>query len=181
MFETTDDVLEHFGIKGMKWGVRRKRGADGRVGGDSSNNSSGGKKTQTEKAEVSGKTAKDLKKGDKLSVTNEKGETARAVVLQNKPHPTKEGKRNLVISKELTESEMRGAVNKMQLEKQYSQLSSEQAQKSKTRGEKFTDWAMKSALDVAASQAKRAAGKVVEKAIDDKLLAKGLIKPPKKK
>ena len=29
------DTLIHFGIKGMKWGVRRNRGADGRVKGSS--------------------------------------------------------------------------------------------------------------------------------------------------
>lgn len=28
-----ESVLEHFGIKGMRWGVRRKRGKDGRVTG----------------------------------------------------------------------------------------------------------------------------------------------------
>lgn len=26
-----DSILAHFGVKGMKWGVRRKRGKDGRV------------------------------------------------------------------------------------------------------------------------------------------------------
>lgn len=25
MFETSDELLEHFGAKGMKWGVRRER------------------------------------------------------------------------------------------------------------------------------------------------------------
>lgn len=34
--ETIDDVLAHFGIKGMRWGVRRPRGADGTVEGHSS-------------------------------------------------------------------------------------------------------------------------------------------------
>lgn len=28
---TVDDVLEHFGIKGMRWGVRRREGPDGTV------------------------------------------------------------------------------------------------------------------------------------------------------
>lgn len=28
-----DEFLEHHGIKGMKWGVRRRRGSDGRVKG----------------------------------------------------------------------------------------------------------------------------------------------------
>lgn len=31
---TVDDILQHYGIKGMKWGVRRKRGPSGRVSSD---------------------------------------------------------------------------------------------------------------------------------------------------
>lgn len=31
--ESVEDFLEHFGIRGMRWGVRRKRGADGTVEG----------------------------------------------------------------------------------------------------------------------------------------------------
>lgn len=33
---TYDDYLEHFGVKGMKWGVRRKEGPDGLVGNKAS-------------------------------------------------------------------------------------------------------------------------------------------------
>ena len=33
----TDDFLEHFGIKGMKWGVTRKEGSDGNVGSNPKN------------------------------------------------------------------------------------------------------------------------------------------------
>lgn len=41
-----DDFFEHFGVKGMKWGQRRKRGSDGRVGGsEGTSKSKGGSET----------------------------------------------------------------------------------------------------------------------------------------
>lgn len=36
-----DDFLAHYGIKGMKWGVRRKRGSDGRVKGSGGRDADG--------------------------------------------------------------------------------------------------------------------------------------------
>jgi len=33
MKKTPEDILAHYGILGMKWGVRRERGPDGRVSG----------------------------------------------------------------------------------------------------------------------------------------------------
>lgn len=32
--DTVEKILEHYGIKGMKWGIRRKRGPSGRVSSD---------------------------------------------------------------------------------------------------------------------------------------------------
>lgn len=40
MSKTLDEILEHHGIKGMHWGVRRSRGSDGLVGGSSKKTSS---------------------------------------------------------------------------------------------------------------------------------------------
>lgn len=37
---TLDEVLAHHGIKGMRWGVRRRTGSDGRVSGGSSHETS---------------------------------------------------------------------------------------------------------------------------------------------
>ena len=32
--EKVEEIIEHYGIKGMRWGVRRKRGKGGRVSSD---------------------------------------------------------------------------------------------------------------------------------------------------
>lgn len=68
--------LAHFGIKGMKWGVRRKRGSDGTVGGK--------KSTKPEK-----------------------------------PDP-----------KSMTDEQLRSAINRMQMERQFRDLSTQTAKKS---------------------------------------------------
>ena len=144
MFDNVESVLEHYGIKGMKWGVRRKRGSDGRVGGESSDSDSSSSEGGS--------------KGSSSGKSGGKGKTT-----------------------SLSDSELRDAVNRMQLEKQYESLASERLAVPKTRGQKFMEATMKIGVSVLQTQAQRTANNIVGKAIDDKLIAKGLINKPKKK
>lgn len=49
MDETVDEILEHFGIKGMRWGVRRDRSSSSSTGGKSAPR---GKPTSVDAARV---------------------------------------------------------------------------------------------------------------------------------
>lgn len=51
--KTLEEVLEHHGIKGMHWGVRRSRGADGHVTGSSKPSSGHESSEDSKKAEDS--------------------------------------------------------------------------------------------------------------------------------
>ena len=149
MFDTVESVLEHYGIKGMKWGIRRKRGANGRVGGGKSNTSSSAKKKSGEKGAKS--------------------------VLGRKKVNTKKVK-----AKDLSDEDLKAAVNRMQMEKQYNTLVAERATSSQTRGQRFTKAVVKAGVDIGSSQAKRAANAYVGHVIDTELKKKG-VKTKKKK
>ena len=56
--DPVEDFLQHFGVKGMKWGVRRRRGADGLVE----------KSTDVKNAEAA--RAKVGRKGDTKALSN---------------------------------------------------------------------------------------------------------------
>lgn len=58
-----DHILQHYGIKGMQWGVRRPRGSDGRVKGS-------GKKGESADRQKLNKTQKKAKKSGVGSLTN---------------------------------------------------------------------------------------------------------------
>jgi hypothetical protein len=95
-----DTDAEHHGIKGMKWGIRRKRGPAG-------------------------------------TVSSNPG----------------------VSAKHLSDSDLREAVNRMQLERTFNQLSSERTAK----GESFTKTLMK---DIGKKQVKRIANSAVDIAVE---------------
>ena len=96
MTETaTLDTLKHVGVKGMKWGVRRPVGKDGRV--VRTGVAPGTKTTSAKKSSAPAKKTAPEKKPASSSTTS-------------KPKP-------------LTDEQLRQRVQRMQLEAQYAQLS----------------------------------------------------------
>lgn len=125
-FIDEDGVLQHYGVKGMKWGVRRRvNPATGRVQGGVVRRKDGDGRTVGQVVRSGAKSG-----GRKVGVFIK----SKAADLRKDPHsdpPIGEGKRTYINKKNrgkesytLTDDELQSRVNRMRLEKQYAELSS---------------------------------------------------------
>lgn len=142
-----DAYLRHHGILGMKWGVRRYQNADGTL------TAAGKKRYAGEEVPTTGNTKKSE---GSTKATAAKSSTAKK-------------------TSEMTDEEIRAAINRMQLEKQYKQLAAEMSPQKKNEVMDFTKKIMGRAVENIATQA---ATYAVGKAVN--MMAGGEIVNPKK-
>lgn len=113
MNETT---LQHWGIKGMKWGVRRYQNKDGTL-------TALGRKRERE---MSDKLKSAKKENEALKKENE---TLKKNVQASRPKGVSE----------MSDAELRERVNRLNMEQQYKQYVSNLYPETKSKGQKFVD------------------------------------------
>lgn len=122
MSMTTEEFLEHHGIKGQKWGIRRFQNPDGSLtnaGRKRYGDSSGGEKSSSApKRSIFGR-----RKSSSSSSESSKSEES------------KTKKKNL---SDMSDDEIQSAINRMRLEQAYTQLLAQTSPKPQSsRGQKF--------------------------------------------
>ena len=132
------EFIEHFGTKGMKWGVRKKP--------DPSRSASNWKARKD-------KERADKEKAKKSGVPAKPGST-------RKPEPAQARAK----AKQMTDEELKAAVSRLQMEKQYVDLAS--APRQLTKGEAFVKASKEVAADVAKKQAKNVANTLVKRELE---------------
>lgn len=138
-----DDFLEHYGIKGMHWGVRRQPGTDGLVAPSSD-----------AKPEVNVGSSADHERAVKaLAKAGEKGRGALSneEIAQITKRLEAEKKFNQLTGEQ--KSELQKQVDAMKLQKEYRQLKAEQAIASRSTGRKMIDSLLKGGIDAATNVA----------------------------
>lgn len=123
-----NDELMHYGVKGMKWGVRKDR----------SSGSSG--RTRKKKSAVSKAVSKAIKKGKAVVAANAKKKAEKAEQAKKTTKTsfgTKKQKKDQSY-KTLTDEELRKVVQRISLEKQYKTLTA-----TKSGSEKVADFMKK--------------------------------------
>lgn len=159
-----ENELMHWGIKGMKWGVRRYQNKDGSL------TPAGRKRYDQEMAKLKEeeKIAKNkLRTQAKLNKLEEKRKEVEAL-KSGKPLPKATQNTSKPSVKDMSDEELRRVVNRMTLEQQYSKLRPEQV----STGKKFVDKVMKdvvapTAVEVGKQVLKDSMTKAIKNASED--------------
>lgn len=139
-----DTVLEHYGTKGMRWGVRKRRSSSSDV------SSNGEKQTKEVFVKDSGKGIK-TKGGHKLPAS-----TDALLAAAAKQKAAKSG------IKSLSNNELKALVNRMNLESQHKKLA--QQEQTKSKGKKFVDdFIINTGRQVVGKEVANVVAKVLEK------------------
>lgn len=162
--------LAHWGIKGMKWGVRRFQNKDGSLtidggkrynGADYTPRKSIGDKISDYKKTVKRKAA--LKKARETKAAKKEAEEKAKAAAEQRKKDIESGK---IKAKDMTQEELNSRIDRMNLEKRYQQLRDETDQSSKmmSEGKTFAKKMWDQAIVPAATEAGK---EIVKKAILD--------------
>lgn len=163
-----ENELMHWGIKGMKWGVRRYQNKDGSL------TPAGKRRYEQEMAKLKEeeKIAKNkLRTQAKLNKLDEKRKEIEAL-KSGKPIVKKTNQSSTPSVKDMSDEELRRVVNRLLMEQQYAKLKPEQV----STGKKFVDKVMKDVVAPAATEV----GKNVLKDVMTKTVKNAIEKKEKK-
>ena len=167
----TDDALVHWGIKGMKWGVRRYQNKDGSL------TAAGKKRVAAEKNELKER-ERSIKNREKVREERAKLDAKKAELDARernlnggkKSNETSDTPQRAKTVKEMSNKELQEYTTRMQLEKSYydaqKQLAAALPPKQVSKGQKFAE---KMINDVILPAATDAGKKYLEKMVKDKL------------
>ena len=160
----TLEILEHHGIKGMRWGVRRSRGSDGTVGG--SDNAARARKAAAGTARGAGKVARGAGKAAVVTGRAGKKVASKANAARKNRNAEKKIREvarrgGVVRTSSLSDEQLKSLVSRMSLEQQYAKLTA-QPEKKKNAGVQFVK-------GLVIAQGKRQATAIFNKKTDERV------------